>query len=77
LPVRYKGVSLDCGYRIDLFVEQQVIVELKTVTQIERVHVAQLLSYLKLSGARVGLLINFHSKQLATGVRRFVSDMQG
>ncbi len=71
LPVRYKGVS------IDLLVEHEVIVELKAVAAIERVHVAQLLSYLKLSHARVGLLINFHVKQLTAGLRRFVNEYPG
>jgi GxxExxY protein len=77
LPITYKGVKIDCGYRVDLLVEQQVVVELKAVTHVERVHVAQLLSYLKLSGARVGLLINFHAKQLSAGVRRLVNEFPG
>ena len=64
LPIVYKGLHLDCGYRIDLLVEREVIVELKAVTRIEPIHVAQLLSYLKLSGCHIGLLINFNVNQL-------------
>src|SRR5919106_224916 len=60
LPVAYKGIRVDCGYRIDLLVEGQVIVELKAVARVEPIHEAQLLSYLKLSGHQVGLLINFN-----------------
>jgi GxxExxY protein len=73
LPVTYRGVHLDCGYRIDLLVEQQVIVELKAVEKLDPIHEAQLLSYLKLSGARVGLLINFHVTELRKGLRRLVN----
>jgi GxxExxY protein len=72
LPVSYRGVSLDCGYRIDILVEDQVIVELKSVEKIDPIHEAQLLSYLKLSGCRVGLLINFNTKLLKNGIRRLV-----
>ncbi len=75
LPLRYKGVTIDCGYRIDLLVEREVIVELKAVSRIEPIHEAQLLSYLKLSGCRVGLLINFNVKQLTRGLRRFVNEL--
>jgi GxxExxY protein len=71
LPVVYKGVSLDCGYRIDLLVESTVIVELKAVEELTRIHEAQMLSYLKLSGCRVGLLINFNVRQLTEGIKRF------
>ena len=72
LPVCYRGVQLDCGYRIDLLVEKQIIVELKVIEKIEPIHEAQLLSYLKLSGCKVGLLINFNTKLLKNGIRRFV-----
>ncbi len=75
LPVSYKGVRIDCGYRIDLLVEREVIVELKAVAHIEPIHEAQLLSYLKLSGCHVGLLINFNVKQLKTGLRRLVNEL--
>lgn len=73
LPVRYKDIRIDCGYRVDLLVEREVVVELKSVSRIEPIHEAQLLSYLKLSDCRVGLLINFNVKQLMTGVRRLVN----
>lgn len=71
LPVVYKEVKLDCGYRIDLLVEQTVIVELKAVQELNAVHEAQVLSYLKLSGCPVGLLINFNVRQLTEGIKRF------
>jgi len=76
LPVTYHGVQLDCGYRIDLLVEEQVVVELKTVERLEPIHEAQLLSYLKLSGCKVGLLINFNVKVLKNGIRRLVHEFQ-
>ena len=74
LPVKYKGVKLDCGYRIDLLVEEKIIVELKAVERLEPIHTAQTLSYLKLSGCRVGLLINFNVKVLKNGIRRLIND---
>jgi len=76
LPVSYHGVQLDCGYRIDLLVEELVVVELKAVERLEPIHEAQLLSYLKLSGCKVGLLINFNVKLLKNGIRRFVHEFQ-
>ena len=72
LPVVYRGQRLDCGYRLDLFVEGLVIVGLKTVEQITPLHEAQLMSYLKLSGCTVGLLINFNVRQLTQGLKRLV-----
>jgi GxxExxY protein len=72
LPVFYRGVHVDCGYRIDLLVDDQIIVELKAVEKLEPIHEAQLLSYLKLSGCKVGLLINFNTKLLKNGIRRLV-----
>ncbi|MGE3175097.1 MAG: GxxExxY protein [Planctomycetota bacterium] len=72
LPVVYKGVRIDCGYRIDLLVADEVLVELKTVGQLREVHEAQVLSYLKLSGCRVALLISFNVPVLHEGIRRFV-----
>ena len=74
LPVEYKGIRLDCGYRIDLIVEDLVVVELKTVDHIMPVHEAQLLTYLKLSRHPIGLLINFHVAVLRDGVKRIVHD---
>jgi len=73
LPVLYEGVKIDVGYRIDLLVEDAVIVELKTVERILPMHQAQLLSYLKLSGKRAGLLINFHVPHLRDGIKRLVN----
>jgi len=73
LPVVYDGVKLDLGYRIDLLVENLVIVELKSVDAIAPIHQAQILSYLKLSGKSLGLLINFNVVHLKDGIRRFVN----
>jgi GxxExxY protein len=75
LPVVYERVRLDVGYRIDLLVEQIVVVELKAVRKLKPIHDAQLLSYLKLSGHPVGLLINFHELHLRDGVRRMVNNL--
>lgn len=75
LPVRYKNVKLDCGYRIDLIVEEKVIVELKTVDQLIPLHEAQLLTYLKLSNVPVGLLINFNVSILKHGIKRLVNNL--
>ena len=74
LPLLYKGVRLDCGYRLDLLVEGLVVVEIKSVDLLMPIHKAQLLSYLKLSGCRVGLLINFNAKILKDGIVRVVND---
>ncbi len=74
LPVIYRDVKIDCGYRLDLVVEGVVVVELKAIEQILPVHKAQLLSYLKLSGLKAGLLINFHVKMLKDGVVRLVNN---
>jgi GxxExxY protein len=73
LPVIYKGVSLDCGYRLDLVVEDKIILELKAVEKILPIHEAQILSYLKLSGCRLGFLFNFHVDVLKNGIRRIVN----
>lgn len=75
LPVVYRGVRLDCGYRIDLLVQGQVVVEVKAVGRLEPIHRAQVLSYLKLSGCKVGLLINFNVKMLKDGVCRLVNEL--
>ncbi len=74
LPVIYKNIQLDCGYRLDLQVKKSVIIEIKSVDALTSVHDAQLLSYLKLSGCKVGLLINFNVKLLKNGIRRIVND---
>jgi GxxExxY protein len=73
LPVSYKGVKLDCGYKMDLVVADAVILEIKTVDQILPVHTAQLLTYLKLSGKKLGLLLNFNAAILAKGIKRLVN----
>jgi GxxExxY protein len=73
LPVIYDGIKLDAGYRIDLLVEDEIIVELKAIEQLLPIHEAQVLSYLKLSGKKVGLLINFNVKLLKNGIRRLVN----
>jgi GxxExxY protein len=72
LPITYDGVQLDAGYRIDLLVEDRVIVELKAVEKLTSLHQAQIMSYLKLSGKKVGLLINFNTVHLKDGIKRIV-----
>lgn len=74
LPLVYEDVRLELGYRIDLLVEGSVIVEIKAADAILPVHEAQLLSHLRLSGRRVGLLINFHVRHLKNGIKRMVDD---
>jgi GxxExxY protein len=74
LPVLYKGIRLDCGYRLDLVVEGRVVLELKAVRKLEPIHEAQLLTYLKLSNLSVGLLVNFNVPVLREGIKRVVSD---
>ena len=69
----YRSVRLDCGYRLNLLVEGEVIVEIKAIDRLAPIHQAQLLSYLKLSGYKVGLLINFNVKVLKDGIRRVVN----
>lgn len=73
LPVVYRGVKLDLGYRMDLLVENLVIVEIKSVDAVSPVHHAQLISYLKLSGKSIGLLINLNVVHLKDGIKRFVN----
>ncbi len=70
LPVEYKGIKLECGYRLDVLVENTVVVEIKAVSAIEPIHEAQLLTYLRIGGWRVGLLINFNVPVLKNGIRR-------
>ena len=72
LPVEYKGVNVDCGYRMDFLVDGKVVVELKAARALEAVHEAQLLTYLRLTGCRVGLLINFNVAVLRQGIVRRV-----
>ena len=70
LPVRYKSISLDCGYRMDIVVEGRLILELKTVDKIAAIHDAQILTYLKLSRLGMGLILNFSAATMVQGVRR-------
>ncbi len=72
LPISYKDVHLDCGYRLDIVVEEKVVIELKAVDTILPIHHAQLLTYLKLSGFKIGLLINFNVKLLKDGIKRIL-----
>ena len=72
LPVDYKGTKLDCGYRLDLLVSEQVVVEIKAVESLLPIHQAQLLTYLKLGGWKVGLLMNFNVPVLKQGIKRVV-----
>lgn len=72
MPLSYEGVVIEAAYRIDFLVERRVVVELKCVIRIEPVHVAQVLTYLKISGCRVGLLINFNVALLKDGIRRLI-----
>jgi len=72
IPVVYKGIKLECGYRIDLLIEHRIVVELKSIEDIAPIHEAVVLTYLKLSGNTVGLLINFHVAVLKDGIRRYI-----
>ncbi len=71
LPVKYKNMSLECGYRIDFLIAGEVIVELKAVEEIKGIHKAQLLTYMKLANIKTGLLINFNVERLVDGITRF------
>lgn len=73
MPIKYKNVELDCGYRIDLLVERELVVELKAVEELNNIHMAQVLSYLKMGGFKLGLLINFNVKYLKHGVKRIIN----
>ena len=72
ISVKYKNINLDCGYRIDLFVENSLIVELKSISKLQKIHEAQLLTYMKLANIKTGLLINFNELRLKDGLKRFV-----
>ena len=72
IPVQYKEIRLDCGYRVDLLIEDELIVELKSVEELKGIHEAQLLTYMKLAGIPQGFLINFNVKRLRDGLRSFV-----
>ena len=72
LPVNYKGVQLDCGYRIDLLIDNQLIVELKSIEQLLKIHEAQILTYMRLAKVKIGLLMNFNVPILKKGIKRFL-----
>jgi len=72
LPVKYKGMLMDCGYRVDLLVEDEIIIELKAVEEILGIHEAQLLTYMKLSGIELGFLMNFNVRKLKDGLKSYV-----
>ncbi|WP_282069317.1 GxxExxY protein [Olleya namhaensis] len=75
-PITYKDIKLDHGYRIDLLVENTVVVELKTVERFTDVHTAQILTYMKLGEFPIGLLLNFHTKLLKNGIKRFINTIE-
>lgn len=75
LPVVYKEVKLDCGYRIDIFVEKKIVIEIKSVDALNDVHLAQILTYLKLSDSKLGYLINFNAKYFKEGIKRVVNNL--
>jgi GxxExxY protein len=72
ISVAYKQIKLDCGYRVDLLVDDRLIIELKSVEQLLKIHEAQVLTYMKLANVRIGLLINFNVQMLKKGIKRFV-----
>jgi GxxExxY protein len=72
LPLVYKEVKLDAGYRVDLFVENQIVIEIKAIEALTDVHFAQILTYMKLSNSRLGLLANFNVKSLKNGIKRMI-----
>jgi len=73
LPLVYEEVKLDCGYRLDLLVENKIIVEIKSVDTLNEIHLAQVLTYLKINNSKIGLLINFNVLQLVKGVKRVIN----
>ena len=75
LPLVYKNVKLDCGYRLDLLVEDKVVVEVKAIEALNDLHMAQMLTYLKLTGCRLGYLLNFNVVLFKTGIRRVVNNL--
>ncbi|MFC0604019.1 GxxExxY protein [Winogradskyella pulchriflava] len=75
-PIVYKDITLDHGYRIDLLVEHKIVIELKTVEKFTDVHTAQILTYMKLGNYPIGLLLNFNTKLLKNGIKRFINTME-
>lgn len=76
LPLEYKGAKLECGYRMDFLVAEMVVVEIKAADELLPIHQAQLLTYMKLGGWKVGLLINFHAPLLKKGIKRMVLGLE-
>ena len=76
LPLEYKGKKLDCGYRMDIVVENTIVLELKSCEKIELIHQAQLLTYLKLSGIQLGLILNFNKEVMRDGIMRIVNGLE-
>jgi len=75
LPLKYKSIEIDCGYRLDLWVEKKVIIEVKTVESINNIHIAQVITYLKMSNCRLGYLLNFNSSKIKYGIKRLVNNL--
>jgi GxxExxY protein len=75
MPIHYEGVVIDAGYRIDMLVEESLVVELKSVERLMPIHEAQLLSYLRLGGHKLGLLVNFNSVHLRDGIKRMANGL--
>jgi len=75
-PITYKDITLDHGYRIDLLVEHRIVIELKTVEKFTDVHTAQILTYMKLGDYPIGLLLNFNTKLLKNGIKRFINTLE-
>ncbi len=75
VPIHYDGILIDCGYRVDLLVNDEIIIELKAVERVLPIHHAQIISYLKLAGKEIGLLINFNVVHLREGITRKISDL--
>lgn len=76
LPIEYKGVRLDCGYRLDIVVESMIVLELKSCDRTKDIHMAQMLTYLRLSGLKLGLILNFNTPVLRDGIVRVVDRLQ-
>ncbi len=72
MPLFYRDIRMDCGYRMDLFVENKVVVEIKTVTDFDDIHLAQMMTYLKLTNCKIGLLLNFNVRLLKDGIKRVI-----
>ena len=75
LPLKYKGIKLDCGYRMDIWVEKKVVIEIKTVESLLDIHTAQILTYLKLNHCRLGYLLNFHTPKIKYGIKRVANNL--